>query len=50
VASSMTLPLPVGYGGVTSHMPYAAKGTAGFGLEYPIKLAALNRTPDRECY
>ena len=49
VASSMTLPLPVSYGSVSGHMPYTVKGTAGFGLEYPIKLAALNRTPDREC-
>ena len=47
VASSMTLPLPVGYGDTSKQMAHAKN--VGFGLQQPYKLAALSRTPDREC-
>ena len=41
VASSMTLPLPVGYGGAPSRMSYSR--AAGFGLQHPVQLADLHR-------
>jgi hypothetical protein len=47
VASSMTLPLPVGYADTSKQMAHAKN--VGFGLQQPYKLAALSRTPDREC-